>query len=606
METNTQGGSVMENSQGKEVEGLNPQEIKNVMSMRDEVSTFSLGDTSRAFESSKFSKSFATVLEKGGAKDSMTYTQGEYAYAVKNLGYSSWKMTINNPNIVALVKKDTEVQNAVLSGATPAPEEKRLKSSYEIAIERMDAKNKETSLSAPKVVEQSKLGVKQETEPTETVFKRNFDLPKEGEQAPTVQALSPQVEPKVTSPRVPRSLDDRINMSPENFVKEFGATQNLEKVGEGLEKRKEGTLKRLAGLGLTKLPGALEVFKNVKPRYKLAMGLTLAGASFATGGLTSVLSTGLSTLSYSSGFYAKILAAEQKKNPDVKKEWIAARALGYGLVAALASSTLIGHIVEYMPEGAVDAVKEKVSAVKDSLKEWFSSFTSAPPVPSLGTMPINGLTMDNGMTMNPGDAVAQVPGHVSGMLADHIIQPGESITKIIREQVLSTIPGAASMSELQKNNMIENFLKQASENKGTSYYDTINKFADPNMIQPGQKLNLTQIRDGLTGYRFNQFGGQTLLEHAKSLGEYASSPTTSVYSSPVTPDVPSALSQPYVPVNPADFGADNNPVPEVLPDAGQNSSQDATVNPSNQAGEGSDEILKENPRIQGLGYRNNA
>ncbi len=582
--------------------GLRKEDIQAIEGAKGLLSQSSLGDPTRAFESSKFSKSVATVLEKSGAKDSMTYTQGEYAYAIKNLEYSSWKMTINNPTIVALVKKDTEVQNAVLAGTPLPPQEKTLKSSYEAALERTGVKD--TPI-APKVVEE----VKSEAKPEEKVLKSSYEIALErmDAQAASTPKVSQEVTPEVTSATKPevtpkpiflsenrfdlpkegqeatptqqtRGLsrfsqdpDRRINMSSVDFIKEFG-TRNLEKVGEGLEQRKEGALKRLAGLGLTKLPEALEVFKNVKPRYKLAMGLTLAGASFVTGGLTSILSTGLSTLSYSSGFYAKMLEAEKKKNGDVKKEWVAARALTYGFVAALASSALIGQIVSHTPEGVVDAVKEKVSSVKDGLKEWFVSFTSTPPVPSLESMPINGLTMDDGMTMNSTETVSAAESFLPGeslvapdimVLPDHVIQPGENIIKIIREQVLSTIPGVESLTEFQKNNMIENFLKQTAENKDASYYDAINKFTNPNLIQPGQTLNLTQIRDGLTGYTFNQFGGQTLLEHAKSLGEHASSPVSLGSSEYVSSSATSVASQPYAPVNPADFGATDTTPQEI-------------------------------------------
>ncbi len=201
-------------------------------------------------------------------------------------------------------------------------------------------------------------------------------------------------------PRTIRPVEERKALE-EVFKKGVEAAPvRMEQVSRRLEQRQQESQSRLEKLGL-KLKAGADAWKNAKPRYKIALGVTLAGASVATGGLTAVIGANamklLSASSYASGFYDKILKAEQAKNPNVKKGWIVARSIGYGVIAAYATSTLIGQITEHMDIGdTLDAAKEKVASMKDAIKSWFSSS----PQVDFGAQPINGLDLPPEMPIN--------------------------------------------------------------------------------------------------------------------------------------------------------------------------------------------------------------
>jgi hypothetical protein len=377
-------------------------------------------------------------------------------------------------------------------------------------------------------------------------------------ETPTPQESAPKKR------RTPEEFDTLTKM----------ALKRMEGVKETLNFRNEKTRERLLDMGLTGLSKGLESWKNVSPRKKLLIGLTLAGASVASGGLTSFISKGLSTLTYASSHYNEKLKAIEEKGEEIDKRKLAVQSITRGFILAMASSQLMGLLAPHIPE-ALDVVKEKFSSVKDGVKEWFSSFNAAVPDTGTALTPnMDNSVFPNGFT-SPSYTVS-VPDSLGAgeslvgpdimVLPDYVIQPGENITKIIKEQVIKTIPGYQNLTPFQQNNMIENLVKQAALNKGASFYEAINKFADPSKLVPGQTVNLTQIRSAFIDYKFNDFGGKSLLEHARGLGEYASSPSVATTYDYVSSGAPTVSPQPLTAVNPADFGAvDTTPSVTISP-----------------------------------------
>ncbi len=295
---------------------------------------------------------------------------------------------------------------------------------------------------------------------------------------------NPDVGAPMKSPEAVITPEERKALE-EMFTKNaYESMTRMEKISAGLKRRLEGSTNRLKELGVTGLPKALEMFKNVKPRYKIATGVLLAGASVATGGFTSVLSTGLSTASYSSGFYTKMLQAEQAKNPDVRKEWIAARATAYGLIAALGTGALIGNLFSHVDvTGAIDSAVEKASGLKDALKDLLtgashtaphsnivtgsvvdmspvsfgdslaigeSAVTSSPvhispshvvPIPpdaGFGTTDISAHTAVPEVPVEAPAAVADMP-HVESEVPSYAFTPSENVTPTITQDPIPTV-----------------------------------------------------------------------------------------------------------------------------------------------------------------------
>ena len=468
-----------------------------------------------------------SFMQQAGAAP---YIYNSYTHSM-NLGNGKWRDDVNNNALVSAVADDIAFQKNLKAtgkiggGSGYVMQDNRPK--YDMSV--IDVVEKDT----PKT-------------PEELLALAKASL---GSGEKNMEMLAPYKK------RTPEEFD--------RLTKE--ALGRMEGVKETLTVRNEKTKERLLEMGLNGLVKGVEVWKNVSPRKKFLIGLTLAGASVASGGLTSFISKGLSTLTYASAHYHEKLQKLEEKGEEIDKRKLAVQSITRGFILAMASSQLMGLLAPHVPE-AFEAVKEKFSSVKDGVKEWFSSFKDVAPVPDTGVALSPGMdnsVFPNGFTspeytvstpdsLSAGESLA---GPNIVVLPDHIVQPGENLTKIIKEHVIKTIPNYQNLSPFQQNSMIENLLKQASLNKGQSFYDAINTFADPSKLAPGQTVNLTQIRDALTGYTFNQFGGKTLLEHAQGLYEYASSPVapTSSYDY-VTSSAPSVAPS-YPPVNPADFGA---------------------------------------------------
>jgi hypothetical protein len=145
----------------------------------------------------------------------------------------------------------------------------------------------------------------------------------------------------------------------------------VEETQEALKNKQEQSIKKLEGMGLTRVGKALEAFKNMSSKKKLALGIALAGLSVATGGATSFVSTGLSALTFGLRDYDKEKAKAAERGVETDKMTMLKSAVT-GLVLALGTSALF-HIAG----DAVGAASEKLSPMIENLKHFFSPETVA-------------------------------------------------------------------------------------------------------------------------------------------------------------------------------------------------------------------------------------
>lgn len=193
-------------------------------------------------------------------------------------------------------------------------------------------------------------------------------------------------------PKTPGGDDGKFG-DPYNGKDPYGRTEptmekkearSVESVERSVETRKEGLLKRLKNLGLTKLAGTFETMGK-HPKTTLAAGIFFAGASIATGGALTALTLAFSSLSLGSNVYRenKIRLEEKMKRDgrfmsDVERRKMALRAMIFGTVLAVGSS--------YALSGLFSAVKEGAG----SLHNWWDNFTSHAPASSADTSSLGG------------------------------------------------------------------------------------------------------------------------------------------------------------------------------------------------------------------------
>lgn len=523
------------------------------------------------------------------------------AYKVTFNGYQgNWKAAIEDPKLTALVQHTTALQHAALAGADPdarvviTPDGKVLAGqipSQDDAVDidltamEKDARSESLKRTDAMIGRQQERFAQKATNPDARVI---LTPPKN-----TGSDIDPSNVGSLGEKGVPKTPEEYRALAENYLNKSRESQERVEKVTATLEKREEKASSRLLEMGLTGLVKGLESFKNVKPKHKLAIGLALAGASVASGGLTSVLSKVLSTASYASSHYHEKIKALEEQGVEFDTRKVAVQSLTRGVILALASSELISYLAPNIP-GALDTVTEKFSSVKESVKSWFLSLTEATPVES---MPIKGLDMERSVPVDHSLSGKESLGTplVVAPLPEYVIQSGDNLTKIIREQVFKTIPGIENLTDFQKNNIIENLLQQAKENS-TSPFGVINQFSNPNVIQPGKTLDLNEIRQSIIGYQHNNFGGDTFLEHAKKVTSGAFSGGgggggigSFVSSSEMFPDGGGGMFE-SPPTEPS----------RVVPDSSFSSDNIPSQGDSNPLPE------KENPRIQGEGYLTNA
>jgi hypothetical protein len=506
--------------QPKYIKTITPEERRNEYNRKKlALQNTPAGDPSRSFQSAMLRNEQANMVIDSNVADLSLASVKIVDAKVQTLKAEGKKVSsiVEDPSMVKQVTEDTQLQKAILQEPKPG----FLKTADDLISERYARMRKER-------------GEVSNTEPKPGFLKTADDLISErfarmrkeqaekvAQQANTEGAVvSTPVDFDVTQPApteidLNRSSDGRIEPTFENpknqpleFVhyspEEYKAigdeyieaikksNEKIEKVETKLESRKQAGLEKLKNLGLTGLSKGLEGWKNANPKYKFALSIVLAGASVATGGATSIISKAMSAATFSSTFYDKEVKAKQEKGEEVKKGSIALKSIGLGIVAALATSELFSHSGEI-----ADYVGEKASLVSGSVKDFFGSLFAG-PVP-----------LDPSTLVDPGTTMMSLP--------EYVIQSGDNLTSIISKDVLPFIPGAESLTDFQKENVIQNLLKIAGEHKDMPAFDVINQFTNPNMIHPGQTLDLEAIKKAVSELQMGNFDGKTLIERAKSL-----------------------------------------------------------------------------------------
>jgi hypothetical protein len=300
------------------------------------------------------------------------------------------------------------------------------------------------------------------------------------------------------------------------------SSERIESLEKRLNERKEKAKESLTSLGLTKIGKGIEAFGNLSPTKKFAIGMVFAGASVATGGMTSILSKGLSSLSYASMYYKADKAHQEGNEEEFKKGRAALKALGLGIVTALATSSLLSSAGEYVSEH----FGEEIASVKERVGEFFGNlFSEKVPETPVVAEQADLYGQESSPVAEQADLFGQEPPLVEPAsliesipeLPEYTVQPGDSITKIILQEVLPSIPGAEELTLHQKENMIQNMLQYAQSHPYDFDFETINKFANPDLIYPGDALDINKIRELMMSSSYERFGGETLIEHAKKM-----------------------------------------------------------------------------------------
>lgn len=223
------------------------------------------------------------------------------------------------------------------------------------------------------------------------------------------------------------------------------APETMKEITNVLNQQRNASQKNLENMGANWLSKSLEALKKAPPAYRIALGVTFAGASVATGGLTAILGVGVSSLSYGSVVYEKMLKLKQEGGHEINKASIATNALTSGIVLALATGWIAGEVFSHVD------VPEALDGIKGTVKGWWDSLVGTTPevvVPStdFSKMPINGLTMDNGLSVNnaPASGVfssAQAPSVASQPYAP--INPAEfDVADVPAQEVGESVSGS--------------------------------------------------------------------------------------------------------------------------------------------------------------------
>ena len=179
-----------------------------------------------------------------------------------------------------------------------------------------------------------------------------------------------------------------VKKMPVALVEQVKQSQaRMEKIEDAIIVRREKSKENLQKMGLgASLAKGLEAWGKVRPGYKFALAVTLAGASVATGGMTSVLAKGLSAATFASRQYEKEIATLEKEGKEIKKGMVALKSMGYGILLALGTSQLFS-----LAGDAISAHSDKISHMMDGIKGFFSD---APvTIPDTPLMPIPDVTI---------------------------------------------------------------------------------------------------------------------------------------------------------------------------------------------------------------------
>ena len=302
------------------------------------------------------------------------------------------------------------------------------------------------------------------------------------------------------------------------WMERHGITEKkVEQAEQKLLDRKEAATKKLEAHGLTNLEKGKEAFKKMNPWAKFALGVGFSGLAVATGGTSGIvlaaIPKGMAIASFASGLYDKELARKLQDGEKINKMVIGVKSLVLGTIIAFGTSVALSHIAD-----GVKMMTPIASDIMDSIKSYMHSAptaavdtTSAPPV-DVSTLPT---VTDHAVPLPPElDKYLVHPGEA---LTSYTIAPGDNITKVILERVYPSILGAMDLPDELRENMVQNLIHYAGVWPTDPDFTEISKFANPDLIRPGETIDLGKLHHALTEVRFEDFGGKTLMEHAKEL-----------------------------------------------------------------------------------------
>lgn len=339
-----------------------------------------------------------------------------------------------DPTLVAIVKEDTDTQEAILSGQGPKPTKDTTAYILKRALEaeakpgfqrdagdliylREAARLKKEDGGDAGYIDMTEMrSYKDSIIKTLSAKERNeLDNPvltfSNADSLPvgTYGGSSILSTKASASPVYPSSVDinlDEIGKVPSpssldimGDVRE--AEPRVENILSRLNARKGKSLERLKNFGLNGLVKGLETFGKLSHKKRLLAGVTFAGLSVATGGLPAFVGMSLSTMSFASTIYKKNIEKLKKKDdlvegaaPDTEividdetKRKAALIATGYGILLALSTSFVISHVVD-----AVQATGSVIAEGFNSLTHHDVPSAPAPhpvaPVEAVSTAPV--------------------------------------------------------------------------------------------------------------------------------------------------------------------------------------------------------------------------
>jgi hypothetical protein len=323
-----------------------------------------------------------------------------------------------------------------------------------------------------------------------------------------------------------------------------------------LSEKKESSLGKLKGMGLTGISKGYEGWKNARWPFKVALAVSFAGLSVATGGATAFIPKILTAATYTSTFLDRArrkYEAGPKTEPFSETKEIL-KAVIFGTCAAAATTVLISEVASHVDGTALmDTISEKASNTKDMVKGYLSSLFGSTPdavVSSSGVSSAFGGVDPRAsfadLAAAPGGESAVFPNGVDGVngvdaspeigwtdsvtsspfTPEYSIQSGDNLTNIIKERVISYIPGSENLTQPQKDNIVARYFELAAghvnDDPGVGDFHSVNQFYNPaesndpyRIIQPGAVMDLEKIKDIIANQV--QYDGQTLLQHAQSL-----------------------------------------------------------------------------------------
>jgi uncharacterized membrane protein YgcG len=107
------------------------------------------------------------------------------------------------------------------------------------------------------------------------------------------------------------------------------------------------------------------------------------------------------------------------------------------------------------------------------------------------------------------EGIAETP-----LSQEYFPQPGENLSTIIKEQVLG-VPEMSTLTQEQKDTIVQNLFTYAKKNPYMSMFDQVNKFSDAESVPTDKAIDLQMIKR-LINFPVDEFGNKTIIEYSKN------------------------------------------------------------------------------------------